>query len=321
MSFGPSAERSRPRSAVASRKVTVRRHEPPPTSRAASASFRNGPPLTLRPGEQPVEECAERAPQGQLVRDRLGEGERLGQLCRGRSPTHAPALPAACEAPRPLPLRPQPLGDRRARQGGERSEGADAEALQLGIPALVERQERERERLEERLLLPPLDDHRLTGTCHARGGESDEAPPARAGPWVPGRPDGGERLAERRLHPSVEPLDPGRLEHDHSRPDRLHSEPHVFEASQDTLPLSLRARRIGIDEHELRARGERLPETHPRRDARRLGGGGHRTDELLTARLRGERRGDDREPRPGAERRAELESRDEEAGDHGEQVF
>jgi hypothetical protein len=51
------------------------------------------------------------------------------------------------------------------------------------------------------------------------------------------------------------------------------------------------------------------PRRIPRRDARRLGGGGHRADELLAPRLGGERRGDDREPRPGPERRAELESR------------
>ena len=37
---GPSAARKRPRSAVASRSVTVRRQEPPPTSLAERASFR-----------------------------------------------------------------------------------------------------------------------------------------------------------------------------------------------------------------------------------------------------------------------------------------
>ena len=141
VSFGPSAERKRPRSPVASRSVTVRRHEPPPTSLAESASFRNGRAGPLGPCEQPVEQRAERAAQGELVRDRLGEGERLDQLCRGRSPAHAAALPAAGKAPRPLPLLTQPLGHRAARQGGERAEGADAETLELGVPPLLERQE------------------------------------------------------------------------------------------------------------------------------------------------------------------------------------
>ena len=275
------------------------------------------PPRPLGPGEQPVEERAERAAQGELVRDRLGEGERLDQLCRGRSPAHAAALPATGKAPRPLPLLPQPLGHGAPRQGGERAEGADAEPFELGVPPLLERQKRERERLEKRLLLLPLDDHRLPRARHARRRQGDEAALSRACARVPGRPDGGERLAERRLHPSVEPFDAAGLEHDHSRLDRLHAESRILEAPQHPLPLPLGARGIRVDENELWAGRERLAEPHSSDDTRRLGGRGHGPDELLAPRLGSKRRGDDREPRPGPERRAELESRDEEAGDHG----
>ena len=263
MSFGPSAERTP--AALACR--LAQGHRPPPRAAADEAGrereLPERPPRPLGPREQPVEQRAERPAQGELVRDRLGEGERLDQLCRRRSPAHAPALPAACEAPRPLPLLTQPLGHRAARQGGEGPEGADAETLELGVPLLLERQERERERLEKRSLLLPLDDHRLSRARHARRREGDEAALPRACARVPGRPDGGERLRERRLHPSVEPLDAAGLEHDHARLDRLHTEPRVLEATQDSLPLPLGARGIRVDEHELGAGRERLAEAHP----------------------------------------------------------
>ena len=229
----------------------MRRQEPPPTRRADERELAERPPAALRTGEQPIEQRAEGPPQRELVRDRLGEGERLDQLCRRRSPAHAAALPAAREAPRLLPLPPQPLGHRAARQGGERAERADAETLELGVPLLLERQERERERVEKRLLLLPLDDHRLSRAGDARRRKGDEAALSRACARVPGRPDGGERLAERRLHPSVEPLDAVGLEHDHTRLDRLDGEARVLEAPQHALPLPLGPRRVGIDEDEL----------------------------------------------------------------------
>ena len=52
-------------------------------------------------------------------------------------------------------------------------------------------------------------------------------------------------------------------------------EAHLFlEPPQDALPLLLHARRVLLDELELRTRGERLRETHPRSDARALGRAG-----------------------------------------------
>ena len=223
-------------SAVASRSVAVRRQEPPPTSRAETRHLAERPARPLRPCEQPVEQRPERTPQRQLVRDRLGEGERLGQLCRGRSPTHAAALPAAGEAPRPLPLRPQPLRDGAARQPGELAQPPHPEPFELGVAVRRQRQQRERERLEKVLLLLPLDDHRLPGARDARRRERDEPALPRARAWIPGRADGGERPLERRLHPSVEPLDAVRLEDDDARLDRLDREARVLQPAQDAPP-------------------------------------------------------------------------------------
>ena len=122
----------------------MRRQDPPPTSRAETATLRNGRPARSGPGDQPIEQRAERAPQRQLVADRLGEGERLCKLHGRRPPAHAAALPAAREPPRPPPLRPQPLRDGSARQAGEVAEPAHAEPFELGIALRRQRQKRER---------------------------------------------------------------------------------------------------------------------------------------------------------------------------------
>ena len=67
------------------------------------------------------------------------------------------------------------------------------------------------------------------------------------------------------------------------RLDRLDGEPRIFETPEHALPLPLRPRRVGIDERELRARRERLPQAHARRDPHRFGRRGHRPDELLAS--------------------------------------
>ena len=119
----------------------MRRQDPPPTSRAETATLRNGRPA--RSGRAISRSSKRGAPQRQLVADRLGEGERLCKLHGRRPPAHAAALPAAREPPRPPPLRPQPLRDGSARQAGEVAEPAHAEPFELGI-ALRQRQKRER---------------------------------------------------------------------------------------------------------------------------------------------------------------------------------
>ena len=222
----------------------------------------------------------------------------------------------ACEAPRPLPLRPQPLLDSAAGKRRQLAEPTHPEPFELGVPVRRERQQRERERLQEALLLLPLDDHCLPGTGHARRREGDEATPTRACARVPGRSDGGERLRERRLHPSVEPLDAAGLERDEARLGRLDCEARILQAAQHPLPLLLDRGRILLDQHEVGAGGERLPHPHPHLHPGSLGSRRDRPDERLLARLRGERRRHERQPRPGAQRGPQRESRDEEAGDH-----
>ena len=130
------------------------------------------------------------------------------------------------------------------------------------------------------------------------------------------RADRRERALERRLHASVEPLDALRLEHDRALLDRVDGEAGILEAPQDVLPLPFDGRRIAIDEDERRARGERLSETHPRLHACCLGGSGDRPEQRLLPRLRRERRGHERQPRPRTQRRSQLEPGNEETGDH-----
>ena len=128
--------------------------------------------------------------------------------------------------------------------------------------------------------------------------------------------DRRERALERRLHAAVEALDSARLEHDRALLDRIDGEARVLEPAQDALPLPLDRSRIAIDEDERRARGERLPEAHPRLHARCLRRGGDRPEERLLPRLRRERRGDERQPRPRTQCCSQLEPGNEETRDH-----
>ena len=98
--------------------------------------------------------------------------------------------------------------------------------------------------------------------------------------------------------------------------DRIDGDARVLETSEHFLPFPLDRGWIPLDEGERRARGERLPEAHPRLDARGLGCGGHRTQERLLVRLRGERRRYEGEPWARAQRRSQLEPGNEEARDH-----
>src|SRR5206468_3234173 len=95
-----------------------------------------------------------------------------------------------------------------------------------------------------------------------RGRECGEPPFGRAGARVPDGADCRERALERGLEPAVEPLDALRLEVDRSRLRRLDGEPGVLEPPQDLLPRLLGRCRVLLDELELRARRERLAETH-----------------------------------------------------------
>ena len=190
------------------------------------------------------------------------------------------------------------------------------EALELRVAIRRHREQRERKRLEERLFLLRRDEEDLTRTRDARRREGGEAPLGGADARIPGRADRRERALERRLHAAVEALDALRLEHDRALLDRLDGEARVLETPQDALPLPLDRSRVAIDEDERRARRERLPEAHPRLHACRLGRRGDRPEQRLLARLRRERRRDEREPRPRTQRRSQLEPGNEETRDH-----
>src|SRR5207302_8394351 len=69
----------------------------------------------LRPGEEPVEEGTQRPPERQLVRNRLGELERLHELVRNFPRTDLAALLASRQAPGPPAVRPQSFGNGGAR--------------------------------------------------------------------------------------------------------------------------------------------------------------------------------------------------------------
>src|SRR4029077_15653477 len=74
--------------------------------------------------------------------------------------------------------------------------------------------------------------------------------------------------------------------------------------------------RILLDQFERRAHAERLAEPHARPHACRLRGGGHGADERVRPRERSQRRRPGRKAWPLPKRRPQLESRDEDAGDH-----
>ena len=86
---------------------------------------------------------------------------------------------------------------------------------------------------------------------------------------------------ERGLDAAIETFDTPRLEEDGARLDRLDREARVFEPAEDSLPLLLDGSRVGLHEHELGARRERLPQPQARTHACRLCRRGHRADQLL----------------------------------------
>src|SRR4029079_15755479 len=98
--------------------------------------------------------------------------------------------------------------------------------------------------------------------------------------------------------------------------DRIDGEARVLEAPQDTLPLPLDSGWIAIDEDERRAGGKRFPQSHPRLHSGCFGRRGDRPEKWLLSRFRRERSGDERQPRPCAQRRSQLEPWNEETRAH-----
>jgi hypothetical protein len=127
---------------------------------------------------------------------------------------------------------------------------AETEAFELRIALFRQREEREGQRVEERLFLLLRDEQDLTGSSHARRSESRETTRSRADARIPARADRIERPLERRSHAPVQPLDATRLENDHAVLDRIDGKACVLEPTQHLFPLPLDHRGVAVDEDE-----------------------------------------------------------------------
>ena len=250
----------------------AQRQRPPPG--AAADELRRERDLAdeavapLGPCERRLDERAERAAQRQLVADRLGELERLRELGRRAAAAHARGRSASRQAPGAPAVRPQSFGDGATREPGKLSKLSHSERFELVVALPLERQQRERQRCEELPHLVVADDEQLPGLRDRGGRERGEPPACRADARIPVRADRGERALQRRVEAAVQPLDPARLEVRDAERGRLDREACVLERADDLLPGLLGRGRVGLDEHELRARRERLAEPHLRPDAR-----------------------------------------------------
>src|SRR6266542_6103707 len=155
------------------------RDRPPPRAAAdeprRQRDLSQCPPAALRPGEQPVEQDAERAPQRQLVSDRLGKLERLRQLRRWPAPAYAPARASSRQAPGAPAVRPQTFGHGATRKPGKLAKLLDPQLLQLFPTARVDRKQRQRQRREELPRALVRDDERLPRARHVRRRQRREA--------------------------------------------------------------------------------------------------------------------------------------------------
>ena len=164
-------------SALGSRSVSVRRHEPPLDEPGRERDLADEAVAPLGPCERGVDERTERAAQCQLVADRLGELERLRNSAGGRRPrTRAAAPPLA----RPQARRPSgPNRSATAPPGSPASCPSFApERFQLVVALPLERQQRERQRREEP---PHLLVARRRAAARPRDGRSCERGEAPAG--------------------------------------------------------------------------------------------------------------------------------------------
>ena len=222
-----------------------------------------------------------------------------------------------CQAPGAPAVRPQSFGNGATRQPGKLSDRAYPELLELLVAGRVERQELQRQRGQERLRPVVGDDQRLTGPGDARCRQRGEPSLRRPRPRLPRRPDRGERPPERRLQPAVQPFHSSRVEVDDTGAVRLDRESGILEPPQDLLPRLFGRGRVLLDQLERRAGRERLREAHPGTDPGSFGGPRHRAEQRLRARQRRKRRRSCLYPRPVAERRPQIEGRDDDESDHG----
>ena len=267
--------------------ATRRRRRAAPRARPSSAAAPRVP--AVRAGGR----AAPRALAGASARCRPLPGTRASRAraSAGRRRRDPPVLLAPRQAPGAPAVRPQSFGHGATRQPGKLSDRANSRAppaprsgsRSSGSSVSGSGARNERVRSSETISACP---GRATFAA-ASAANRRSAAPARG---VPDRPDRGERPLERRLEPAVEPLDALRLEVDRARLGRLDREARVLEPAQDLLPRLLDRGRVLLDELELRARRERLPEPHPRPHALRLRRPGHRADQRLRPGQRRERR-------------------------------
>src|SRR5215216_5809163 len=92
---------------------------------------RRRPPTTLRSREQTVDERRKRTPERELVRDRLGELELLGEVGRWSSRRHRRAVGSRRQPPRLGSVGAEAIGHRCAREPREFAEATDAELRKL----------------------------------------------------------------------------------------------------------------------------------------------------------------------------------------------
>src|SRR5205814_7056157 len=111
--------------------------------------------------EQLVEQHAERAPQRQLVRDRIRELQTLDELARRAAAPNAPPLAAPRQAPGAPAVRPQSFGDGAARKPGKLTQPPNSKLLQLLLRLLLEREQVDGQRREELARLLVRDDEQL----------------------------------------------------------------------------------------------------------------------------------------------------------------
>ena len=115
---------------------------------------------------------------------------------------------------------------------------------------------------------------------------------------------------------------PALLEPGDARALGLHRGADPLEGADDALPGVGHAGRVGRDEAQRRAAGQRLPQPQAGADAVGLGGGGRLADQRLAADLRRQRQRAGGEGLAAAGGDGELEAGKEDADDHkGEHTF
>src|SRR6478735_8727089 len=147
----------------------AQRHRPPPRASAdeprRERDLADLPPTALGAREDPVEQCRQRPPEGQLVADRLRELEPLGDLRRRPASAYLRRVFTPRQAVGAPAVRPQSFGNGGTRQPGKLSDLLHPELLELLAPPLFERKQCQRERREELLRLLVGDDEGLARAC------------------------------------------------------------------------------------------------------------------------------------------------------------